>query len=365
MWHTVRHFLLVASTACFLMAGDLDAQPAPQTSKPVAVKFDEFKYDSNEDTKARLAPLAKALKNQPRARAFIIAYVDRLFRYGDSSAGSMGAYTRIDLVYRREDAIEWDRVVIVDGGYREENMIEVYLVPPGAPAPTPRPTLQPAEVTFCPLITVSAPLYVWDTKRSLRFSAWVREEMTKTVPTYRWTVSSGQISSGQATDEIVVQQTGAEYQPVTATFEIGGYSSECEFRVSAASPKNLISIPFKMDEFGYVASGDMKARLDNYAFSLQVTPEMQAYILFYGGRRYSGRLGRRNEAELIASRLKHYLLDTRGLAPDRLLMINGGLREEWTAELWLSPRGAKVPTSTPTVPPNEIRFLTGRRTTRR
>jgi hypothetical protein len=52
----------------------------------MAVKFDEFKYNFNDDLKPRLAPLARALTGQPRARAFIIAYVDRLFRYGDMSA---------------------------------------------------------------------------------------------------------------------------------------------------------------------------------------------------------------------------------------------------------------------------------------
>lgn len=357
--------LLFVLSACFLTAGSLYAQTSTQTQKPVAVKFDEFKYNFNDDIKPRLAPLARALTKQPRARAVIIGYADRLFRYGDMSARQMAGYTRLSLVYRREDAIDWDRIVTVDGGYREENMVELYLVPPDAEPPVPRPTLQPSEITFCPHITVSAPLFVWDAKGSLKFSAWVREELTKTVPTYLWTVSHGQISSGQGTPEITVQQSGAEYQPLTATVEIGGYAPACEVRASATSPEKLISVPLKFDEFGNVQSGDMKARLDNYAVSLAATPEMQAYIIFYGGRRYDGRLGRRDEADRLAVRLRDYLVKTRAIAPERIQMINGGFREEWTAELWLSPRGAALPTPTPTIQPGEIKFRPERRTKRR
>lgn len=336
-----------------------------QRPTPVPVKFDEFKYTDDKDQEAHLDRFAAELKRQPRTRGFIIGYSDPLFRYGDLSALQIAGYAKLDLVYRRDNAIDWDRIVKIDGGYREERMIELYLVPPGAPAPVPRPTLQPAQVTFCPLINVSGQLFVWDTKQPLTFSAWVREEMTKTVPTYVWTVSHGEISSGQGTKEIVVQQSGTEYRPVTATVEIGGYAPACEVKVSAASPEKLISVPLKFDEFGNVPSGDMKARLDNYALGIQNTPEMLAYIIFYGGRLYNGRPGRRDEADKLAARLKNYLLNTRGIEPERLLMINGGFREEWTAELWLSPRGVKPPPPTPTIQPGEIKFQPERRRRRR
>jgi len=359
--HIGQWILSIASAVCFLAAGaSLRAQTSPHAPKPVAVKFDEFKYDRDEDTEARLAPFARALRQQPRSRAFIIAYVGRLFRYGDVGARNMTAFTRLDLVYRREDAVDWERVVTVDGGYREENMIEVYLVPPGAPAPAPRPTLRPDQVTFCPSVNVSAPLHVWDAKQPLRFSASVREEMTKIVPGYRWSISRGTIDGGQGTAEIVVRQTSAEYQPLTATVEIGGYSPACETKASNASPKQLIHVPFKLDEFGHVATGDMKARLDYYAANLQATPEMVGHIVFYGGRRYGRRLARRGEAAALAAYLKNYLLNSRGIAPERVRMIDGGFREEWTTELWLGLPDGKAPTPTPTVSPGEIRFRPGR-----
>lgn len=365
MWRNGRRSLLFALGVCFLTAGSLDAQTSTPIQKPVAVKFDEFIYNFEDDLKPRLAPLARALTKQPRARAFIVGYADRLFRYGDPSARQMAGYTRLRLAYRSEDAIDWDRIVTVDGGYREENMVELYLVPPGATPPVPRPTLQPSQVTFCPYVTVSAPLFVWDTEGSLKFSASVREELTKIAPTYLWTVSHGRITGGQGTNEIVVQQSGEEYQPVTATVEVGGYAPACVVRASATSPEKLVSVPLKIDEMGNVPKGDMKARLDNYAVSLAGTPEMQAYIIFYGGRLYDGRPGRRGEADRLAARLRDYLVKTRAIAPERIELINGGFREEWTAELWLTPRGAQAPSPTPTIQPGEIKFLPERRRRRR
>ncbi|HEY0097859.1 MAG TPA: hypothetical protein VGB76_02795 [Pyrinomonadaceae bacterium] len=360
-----RRRLLFALSVCLVWAGSLHAQtPKP---KPVAVKFDEFKYDFKEDMKARLAPLAGALKQQPRARAFIIGYAARMFRYGDSSASDIAAYVRLDLTNRHEDTIDWDRIVLIDGGYREEQMVELYLVPPGAAPPAPRPTLQPAQVTFCPHIMVNPPFFVWDVKGTLKFSATVREELTKIVPTYLWTVSHGRISSGQGTAEIAVQQSAEEYQPVTATVEIGGYAPGCGSSVSASatSPEKLSHVPLKFGEMGNVAAGDMKAHLDNYAVGLAAAPEMQAYIIFYGGRRDNGRLPRRGEAERLAARLPNYLVKTRAIAPARITLINGGFREEWTAELWLSPRGAKAPAPAPTIAASEIKFRPERRRRRR
>ncbi len=38
-----------------------------------------------------------------------------------------------------------DRLVIINGGYRESNSFELWLVPQGAEAPRPTPTVSPDE----------------------------------------------------------------------------------------------------------------------------------------------------------------------------------------------------------------------------
>src|SRR5947209_3429637 len=113
----------------------------------------------------------------------------------------------------------------------------------------------------------------------------------------------------------------------------------------------------KFDEFGNICCEDEKARLDNFANEIRGNPGTRGYIIFYGGRRDSScnnsplRLPRRGEAEARAARMKPYIVNTRGTEPNRIVMINGGYRERWTAELWVVPQGANPPTPTPTVRP--------------
>ena len=122
----------------------------------------------------------------------------------------------------------------------------------------------------------------------------------------------------------------------------------------------------KFDEFGDYNCEDEMARLDNFAVELQQNPQARGYIVIYGGRRhksaYNSRmlLPRRGEAEARAARIKPYLVDRRGVIRERVMMVKGGFRETWTAELWIVPPGAKPPTPTPTLQPKDVRFRRGR-----
>jgi hypothetical protein len=124
----------------------------------------------------------------------------------------------------------------------------------------------------------------------------------------------------------------------------------------------------KFDEFKDVGCEDEKARLDNFANELQNNPDVQGYIVFYGGKRHryptrhnsSPALPRRGEAEARVARLKPYLNDNRGIDSNRIVVVNGGYRDQWAAELWIVPKGAKTPVPTPTVKSQEIKFRRGR-----
>ncbi|HWT01054.1 MAG TPA: hypothetical protein VN256_12475 [Pyrinomonadaceae bacterium] len=124
----------------------------------------------------------------------------------------------------------------------------------------------------------------------------------------------------------------------------------------------------KLDEFKDVGCEDEKARLDNFANELQSGPEAQGYIVFYGGKRHQHPLShnsrtalpRRGEAEARAARLKPYLHGSRGIDFNRIVVVKGGYRDRWAAELWIVPKGANPPTQTPTVKPGAIRFRRGR-----
>lgn len=121
------------------------------------------------------------------------------------------------------------------------------------------------------------------------------------------------------------------------------------------------------DSFGDICCNDEKAHLDNFAVALQTQPNSQGYIIFYGGRRQSHpscrsrqSLQRRGESQARAARLKPYLVNLRGIDPAQVIVIDGGYRESWTAELWVVPKGATPPTAAPTVQRNDIRYRKGR-----
>lgn len=116
----------------------------------------------------------------------------------------------------------------------------------------------------------------------------------------------------------------------------------------------------KFDDYGDVNCEDEWARLDNFAFGLAQYPAAIGYIIFYGGRRFRGRLPKRGEAAARAARIKPYLVQRRGIASDRITVINGGYAESFHVELWIVPPGAVPPEPVSTVSETEIRFAKGR-----
>ncbi len=57
------------------------------------------------------------------------------------------------------------------------------------------------------------------------------------------------------------------------------------------------------------------------------------------------------EAKARAVRARNYLVKKQGIAADRVIWKDGGLRERLSIELWLRPRAAVPPQPTPTVDP--------------
>jgi len=109
---------------------------------PVPRKFDEYGNIAFNDEKARLDNFAIQLQNEPGAQGYIIAYGGRRGRTGEAQARADRA--KDYLVNTR--GLDPGRVVTVDGGYREDLTVELWIVPTGATPPTASPTVQASEV---------------------------------------------------------------------------------------------------------------------------------------------------------------------------------------------------------------------------
>ena len=140
--------------------------------------------------------------------------------------------------------------------------------------------------------------------------------------------------------------------------------------VSISAPVVTNDEPRRSDEYADICCEDEKARLDYFANELQENPEATGYVIFYGGRRYSScwydyprhrsRIPYKGEAEERAAIVKPYLVNVRRVAPERITVVNGGHRQSLMIELWIVPKGAKVPVPTPTLKPEDIKYRRGK-----
>ncbi len=108
----------------------------------VATKFDEYGNIRFNDEKARLDNYAIQLQNDPTARGQIIAYGGRVGRAGEAQARADRAKNYLV----NERGISADRIDAIDGGFREDLTVELWIVPSGATAPSASPTVDPSEV---------------------------------------------------------------------------------------------------------------------------------------------------------------------------------------------------------------------------
>lgn len=135
-------------------SGDRACRQTAQASSGVAAlpkmeapkRFDEFPSVAHDDDKARLDNLAIELQNNPGSIGYVVAYAGRSSRAGEGDR--MGQRAIEYLTTTR--GLSNDRVRFINGGYRESNTFELWLVPQGAAPPAPTPTVTPDQLRPAP-----------------------------------------------------------------------------------------------------------------------------------------------------------------------------------------------------------------------
>jgi len=239
-------------------------------------------------------------------------------------------------LWTREFSLDAGRIKCVALNYRPG------LPPTVSPCPYPVNLSAPATVNEGEVITYTADV-TYSGKLPLN---------------YTWTVSpaGAKILSGVGTPTIAVDSTGLGNQRVTAILAVDDGSGESACRQLANAATNVTRTPpppREGREFDVCCScsfDDQKARLDNLAVELQNDPSATTYIFAYGGR--TSRVG---QADRLSARAKDYLVTRRGIDSARIIVVNGGFREEDCVELWLVPSGATPPQPRPTLQPGDVR----------
>ncbi|MCA1850024.1 MAG: hypothetical protein LC672_02945, partial [Acidobacteria bacterium] len=111
----------------------------PPVVKPKC--FDCFPVTAFDDTKARLDNMAIELQNTPSAQGYIIAYAGRSSRAGQADR----LIKRAKDYLVNERGIDANRLSVINGGYREGDYFELWVVPQGAEPPQATPTVPSGE----------------------------------------------------------------------------------------------------------------------------------------------------------------------------------------------------------------------------
>jgi hypothetical protein len=320
--------------------------------KPQALKFDEFDdvvenrfySDRNELTfSERVKRFSKQLEKERGVWAYVIYYQARIthenlqWNFINQAKG-----IKNQIIYN--DRIKIKDVAVVDGGYREKNSIEFWILPKNADAPTSTPTFDKSETFICPNIVIGddTPINNFETVNLI-----VRAYNFEGIDNYSliWKVSAGEIVE-KGLDYIKVKLDDSAVKRITAFVEVSGLPFPCPkvFSTTVEIKGKL----YLVDSFGLAANGDIKARVDSFMVSLQNNPTAKGYIIVYGNRSEGNR-----DAERRITMINNYFR-FRNFDVSRITIMRGGFREEISTELWLSLDDAEKPVLTPTV---DIKFI--------
>jgi hypothetical protein len=109
------------------------------------LQFDQFDNASSEVEKTRLDKVAAHLLTEDsRSVVYIVAYAghDACLGEAQSRADRAKAYLK------KSHSIQDERVIIVDGGFRDSAATEIFIVPSNSCGPTPKPTLKTSDANI-------------------------------------------------------------------------------------------------------------------------------------------------------------------------------------------------------------------------
>lgn len=136
------HAAKVSTHETAARAADAYAPPVPSPTSQR--KIDEYGKLRWSDEKARLDNFATELKSTPDGVGYIICYGGRVGYEGEAQRRCDRAR---DYISNRR-SIEGSRIITVNGGFKEDLTVELWIEPLGVMPPTPSPTVDPGEVTI-------------------------------------------------------------------------------------------------------------------------------------------------------------------------------------------------------------------------
>ncbi len=137
--NTIKRYSFIFPIILFILAGSLTNVFAQQGE---ARKYDEYGKLRTKDENARLDNLVLEMKSDSGIIVYIISYGGLRSRPKDAQMMA----TKAKKYILKKGKLKSSRIMAISGGYREEPMTELWVVPPGATPPQATPTVDPSEV---------------------------------------------------------------------------------------------------------------------------------------------------------------------------------------------------------------------------
>lgn len=157
---------------------------------------------------------------------------------------------------------------------------------------------------------------------------------------YKWTVSTGEIASGQETSTITVATNlDLSGQTINTTVEVSGLPQGCLNEASVTGEIGCgLTRPSKLiDRFSLNSSRIKKESLEFIKIELEIDPTAKAYIF------ESFKTG--TSSEIIKKKITNtfaYFIQNAKISPERTIIQVSESSENLT-QLWIVPAGANTP----------------------
>lgn len=189
---------------------------------------------------------------------------------------------------------------------------------------------QNAENYPCPQISVDGPSGFVERGRLAIFSAHFRGIDKRLKLRYKWSVSTGEIVSGQGTKTIAVRQPD---EPIAVTFDVIGLSAGCAHLASETEIVDRGPQPIRLDSFSGPVSQINPARFDRIKEILRQNRSSQLLIYLSHSKQHQS-------VDIEAWR-KGVFHDLTSPKEDyRITFVEIEMADDDRAEIWLIPPGA-------------------------
>lgn len=121
----------------------------------------------------------------------------------------------------------------------------------------------------------------------------------------------------------------------------------------------------KVDEVGNLDCENLMAAVDIAAQQFANSEYKKIYFVYYEGDLFDHNLQKvrhpkRREAFNRVRDFSFYLMKGRKFTKDKIVIVNGGYRKEFTVEIWFVAEDNKTPELTPTLSAKDVKYSKGK-----